>query len=107
MANINEGNANTFSFTLYTANPTLTIPLTGENPGLAAIRTKDLVYPCTIWVLPKNGSTISVSTSPDGTTQIPWTAGTVSTATQQTYNSCPGSITFTLVSGASALVGIN
>jgi hypothetical protein len=66
----------------------------------------DLIYPCTIWVTPASGATVNVHTSLDGYTSVQWTPGAVAVFTSQVYNTCPGSITFTLVSGASAIVGV-
>jgi hypothetical protein len=100
-------NSNDFRTALSSTTPTVTLPF--ENPLHAtqfSPPTSNFIYPCTVWATPASGSTVEVTTSFDGVTQTLWTPGTVTTPSFQAYASCPGTITFTLVSGTSATVGV-
>jgi hypothetical protein len=103
-------NANNFSTTLSSAasgNSIYTLPFVVTPGTISTVTpTSELYYPCTIWVYPAAGSTVNVTTSFNQITQANWGPGTVSTAATGALLSCPGSITFELVSGTSAVVGI-
>ena len=100
-------NCNDFSATLTTVGEALTIPFLNSPGSIKYVTpTSDFIYPCTVWVNPASGSTVSVTTSFDQVDQVPWSNGTVATAATGALLSCPGTITFTLVTGTSAKVGV-
>ena len=105
--------SNDFSSTLTASASAFTIPFK-QNSGpygsmgvMATITpTSQLLYPCTVWVTPSSGSSVVVNYCFDGVTNVPWGPGTVTSFTTNTINSCPGSITFKLVSGTGSKIGI-
>jgi len=100
-------NSNDFKAELSATLTSITLPFL-NSPGSIKLTTptSDFLYPCTVWVNPSSGSTVSVTTSFDQIDQVPWSNGTVSAAASEAFLSCPGTITFNLVTGTSATVGV-
>lgn len=99
--------ANGYTGTISSTNPTLRI-LSQTRSSAVPFSTRDLNYPCTIWVDPISGSTVSVQfnlTSQPGDA-VNWTPGNITVKNSQVLSECPGDIIVNLVSGSGATIGV-